>query len=92
MYKRKILSEKNICLDNGDGKKEIFRVQDFDLVPLDEEVYGKFFGGDSYVIKYTFENNGRPGYVIYFWQVPNHLDTVETYGRRRLLAIGYWLF
>ena len=55
--------------DDGKGNKEIFRVQDFDLVPLDEGVYGKFFGGDSYVIRYTYEKNGGPGYIIYFWQV-----------------------
>lgn len=27
-----------------------------------------FFGGDSYVIKYTYEKEGREQYIIYFWQ------------------------
>ena len=31
-------------------------------------MYGMFFGGDSYVIKYSYEKDGRAGYIIYFWQ------------------------
>lgn len=30
--------------------------------------YGQFFGGDSYVILYTYQKNGSEEYVIYFWQ------------------------
>ncbi len=35
---------------------------------MDESTHGFFFAGDSYVIKYSYEKEGRPGYVIYFWQ------------------------
>ena len=38
------------------------------MVPLDEDKFGMFFGGDSYVIKYSYEKGGRPGYIVYFWQ------------------------
>ena len=38
------------------------------MVPLDEDKFGMFFGGDSYVIKYSYEKSGRPGYIVYFWQ------------------------
>merc|ERR1719270_812633 len=31
-------------------------------------MYGLFFGGDSYVIKYSYELEGRPAYIVYFWQ------------------------
>lgn len=55
--------------DDSTGTKEIFRIEDFKLVPVDESVYGMFFGGDSYVIKYSYTNKeGRPGYIVYFWQ------------------------
>ena len=50
------------------GTKEIFRIEDFEMVPLDEDKYGFFFGGDSYVIKYSYEKEGRPAYIVYFWQ------------------------
>jgi len=35
---------------------------------VDPATYGMFFGGDSYVVKYTYEKNGRGSYIIYFWQ------------------------
>lgn len=51
--------------DDGSGEVEIFRVENFELVPVDAEAYGKFFGGDSYVIKYQYGSK----YIIYMWQV-----------------------
>ena len=54
--------------DDSQGTKEIFRIEDFEMVPLAEEKYGFFFGGDSYVIKYSYEIEGRPAYIVYFWQ------------------------
>ena len=41
------------------------------MVPItDESLDGKFFGGDSYVIRYTYQNSeGRDAYIVYFWQV-----------------------
>lgn len=56
--------------DNGEGEAEIWRVENFDLVPIAPETEGMFFGGDSYVIKYNYVNKrGGQGYVIYYWQV-----------------------
>ncbi|XP_068226728.1 gelsolin, cytoplasmic isoform X2 [Palaemon carinicauda] len=54
--------------DDGTGKIEIWRVEDFELQPVDESTHGFFFGGDSYVMKYTYEKEGRERYIIYFWQ------------------------
>ncbi len=41
------------------------------MVPVtDQNLHGKFFGGDSYVIRYSYKNNqGRDAYIVYFWQV-----------------------
>ena len=54
--------------DDSKGIKEIFRIENFEMVPMDEDKYGMFFGGDSYVIKYSYEKEGRPAYIVYFWQ------------------------
>ncbi|XP_065073533.1 gelsolin isoform X3 [Ochlerotatus camptorhynchus] len=54
--------------DNGQGDAEIWRVENFDLVPVEPHAYGMFFGGDSYVVKYEYHNKrGGHGYIIYFW-------------------------
>jgi len=54
--------------DDGTGKTEVFRVEDFELVPIDPNNNGFFFGGDSYVIRYTYNKAGREHVIIYFWQ------------------------
>jgi hypothetical protein len=59
--------------DDGNGEKEIYRVENFELAPVDPAAYGMFFGGDSYVIKYTYNISGRNRYIIYFWQVNTEL-------------------
>ena len=52
------------------GFSEIYRIEDFDMVPINDDLQGKFFGGDSYVIRYSYKNSeGRDAYVVYFWQV-----------------------
>jgi gelsolin len=55
--------------DDGSGNVEIWRIENFDMVPVEPEKYGMFFGGDSYVLKYTYRSKeGREGYIVYFWQ------------------------
>ncbi|XP_069161858.1 gelsolin, cytoplasmic isoform X3 [Procambarus clarkii] len=54
--------------DDGSGKIEIWRIENFELEPVDESAYGFFFGGDSYVMKYTYEISGNQRYILYFWQ------------------------
>ncbi|XP_076311001.1 gelsolin, cytoplasmic-like isoform X1 [Tachypleus tridentatus] len=54
--------------DDGSGQIEIWRIENFELAPIDSSIYGFFFGGDSYVLKYTYEKEGREMYIIYFWQ------------------------
>jgi hypothetical protein len=55
-------------VDDGSGKVEVWRVEDFELVPQERKLYGQFFAGDSYVILYTYEVDGVDNYIIYFWQ------------------------
>ncbi|XP_024086228.1 gelsolin, cytoplasmic [Cimex lectularius] len=54
--------------DNGNGIVQVFRVQNFELLPVEEENYGIFFGGDSYVIKYEYNSEFGRKYIIYYWQ------------------------
>jgi len=50
--------------DDGSGQVQMFRVEDFELEAVDPSCHGNLFGGDSYVIKYTYDE----GAIIYFWQ------------------------
>ena len=61
--------EQQALADDGSGKLEVWRIEDFEMAPVNESMYGQFFGGDSYVILYTYLKNGKENYIIYFWQV-----------------------
>ncbi|XP_033629661.1 advillin-like isoform X1 [Asterias rubens] len=54
--------------DDGTGTVKIWRIENFELVEQDQALYGQFFGGDSYVILYTYKVKGREQYIIFFWQ------------------------
>ncbi|KAJ7375648.1 hypothetical protein OS493_039843 [Desmophyllum pertusum] len=42
--------------------------EEHDLYPLEPNLHGVFFSGDSYVIKYSFTAHWRRQMIIYFWQ------------------------
>jgi len=60
--------EAQTLVDDGKGKIEIWRIENFEMQPVPKEQYGHFFGGDSYVILYTYLKNDKELHIIYFWQ------------------------
>jgi len=71
--------------DDGTGTIDLFRVENFKLQPVDKLLYGRFFGGDSYVLKYTYKDSvGKEKYIIYFWQ--GNASTQDEKGASALLA------
>lgn len=56
-------------LDDGSGELTIWQIVNFEKVPLKEELYGQFYGGDSYIVLYKYtDKRGAEQAVIYFWQ------------------------
>ncbi|XP_063780496.1 scinderin-like [Pseudophryne corroboree] len=51
-------------VDDGSGKVEIWRVESNGRIPVDPSTYGQFYGGDCYIILYTYPK----GQIIYTWQ------------------------
>lgn len=62
------LAAQTQMVDDGTGKCEIWRVEDFDLKPIRSQDIGLFYGGDCYVILYTYLVNGKENYIVYYWQ------------------------
>ncbi|KAL1458347.1 hypothetical protein WDU94_008506, partial [Cyamophila willieti] len=50
-------------VDNGKGTKTIWRIKDVELEPVDNSMYGVFFGGDCYLVHYKYEL----GDILYYW-------------------------
>eukprot|EP00904_Undaria_pinnatifida_P007549 jgi/Undpi1/3924/HiC_scaffold_16.g07292.m1 len=55
-------------VDDGSGDLQIWRVENFKLVEWPKEKYGQFYGGDCYVMLYTYFIGDKENYLIYFWQ------------------------
>ncbi|EAW93646.1 scinderin, isoform CRA_b [Homo sapiens] len=54
-------------VDDGSGKVEIWRVENNGRIQVDQNSYGEFYGGDCYIILYTYPR----GQIIYTWQGAN---------------------
>ncbi|XP_074051497.1 scinderin [Macrotis lagotis] len=51
-------------VDDGSGSVQIWRVENNGRIPVDPETHGEFYGGDCYIILYTYPK----GQIIYTWQ------------------------
>uniref|UniRef100_A0AAY4B285 Gelsolin-like domain-containing protein n=1 Tax=Denticeps clupeoides TaxID=299321 RepID=A0AAY4B285_9TELE len=77
-FKQEMLSPSECyLLDNGvDGKiflhhcfpPQIWRVEGGEKVPVDTSNFGQFYGGDCYLILYSYRTGGREKHIIYTWQ------------------------
>ncbi|EGC28995.1 hypothetical protein DICPUDRAFT_99974 [Dictyostelium purpureum] len=55
---------------HGVGQKEgltIWRIENFKVVPVPKETYGKFYDGDSYIILHTFKEGNSYKHDIHFF-------------------------
>lgn len=48
---------------------QVWRIENLELVPVEHQWYGFFYGGDCYLVLYTYEVHGKPHYILYIWQV-----------------------
>lgn len=58
------------CLGTGVSFcAQVWRIENLELVPVEHQWHGFFYGGDCYLVLYTYEVNGKPHYILYIWQV-----------------------
>lgn len=55
-------------VDDGKGKVQIWRAENGARVPVDPSSYGHFYGGDCYIILYSYRLGGPERHIIYTWQ------------------------
>ncbi|XP_060128082.1 advillin [Zootoca vivipara] len=68
LHARPELAAQERMVDSGEGKVEVWRVENLELVPVDHRWHGFFYGGDCYLVLYTYEVNRKPHYILYIWQ------------------------
>ncbi|XP_031430413.1 scinderin like a [Clupea harengus] len=68
LHSNKAMSAQHGMVDDGTGKVQIWRVEGGEKVPVEPSSYGGFFGGDCYLILYSYRLGGREQHIIYTWQ------------------------
>ncbi|XP_068458880.1 scinderin like b isoform X2 [Clinocottus analis] len=67
LHSNKAMAAQHGMVDDGKGKVQIWRVEG-ERVPVDPSAYGHFYGGDCYLILYSYRLGGREQHIIYTWQ------------------------
>ncbi|XP_069050005.1 gelsolin-like [Lepisosteus oculatus] len=68
LHSNKAMAAQHGMVDDGSGKVQIWRVEGGDKVAVDPSTYGQFFGGDCYLILYSYRAGSREQHIIYTWQ------------------------
>ncbi|KAM9848314.1 scinderin like a [Aulostomus maculatus] len=55
-------------VDDGSGNLKVWRVEGKGKVPVDPSTHGQFYGGDCYLLLYSYNAGGREKRIIYTWQ------------------------
>jgi len=56
-----------IFTDINQGKLKIWKIEDFEKIDHPSHLYSQFFGGDSYIVLYTYMLNNKEAHVIYYY-------------------------
>lgn len=85
LHENRELAAETQMFDDGSGRAEVWRVENFNLVPQEKHHMGKFFGGDCYVVKYSYPHPDYKNHVIYYWQ--GSKSSIDERGTSALKAV-----
>ncbi|XP_037554064.1 adseverin [Nematolebias whitei] len=68
LHSNNAMAAQHGMVDDGSGNVKIWRVEGKDKALVDPSSYGHFYGGDCYLVLYSYQDGGRQKYLIYTWQ------------------------
>ncbi|XP_049332585.1 scinderin like b [Astyanax mexicanus] len=68
LHSNNTMAAQHNMVDDGSGKVQIWRVEGGARVAVDPASHGQFYGGDCYLILYSYKLGGREQHIIYTWQ------------------------
>ncbi|KAJ7986406.1 hypothetical protein DPEC_G00339570 [Dallia pectoralis] len=68
LHSNQTMAAQHGMVDDGSGKVQMWRVENGDKVPVDPSSYGHFYGGDCYLVLYSYRAGSREQHIIYTWQ------------------------
>ncbi|XP_077390048.1 scinderin like a [Festucalex cinctus] len=86
LHHNKLMAAQHAMVDDGSGKLQVWRVEGGGRVAVDPSAYGQFFGGDCYLLLYTYRGDGGDKHIIYIWQ--GLKCTKDELGASAILAVA----
>ncbi|XP_014846463.1 PREDICTED: gelsolin-like [Poecilia mexicana] len=68
LHSNNAMAAQHGMVDDCSGKVQIWRVEGGDKAPVNPSSYGHFYGGDCYLVLYSYSDGGRQKHIIYTWQ------------------------
>ncbi|XP_077439812.1 scinderin like a [Vanacampus margaritifer] len=86
LHGNNLMAAQHGMVDDGSGKVQVWRVEGGGRVLVDASAHGQFFGGDCYLLLYSYNSGGRDKHIIYIWQ--GIRCTRDELGASAILAIN----
>ncbi|XP_060775704.1 scinderin like a [Neoarius graeffei] len=68
LHSNKVMAAQHGMVDDGSGEVQVWRIENGEKVPVDPSTYNQFYGGDCYLILYSYKQKGSEKHIIYTWQ------------------------
>ncbi|XP_059390520.1 advillin-like isoform X2 [Carassius carassius] len=62
------LAAQERMVDDGSGHIQVWRIENLELKEVNPSTFGQFYGGDCYLVLYTYNRANKPQYILYMWQ------------------------
>ncbi|XP_019745522.1 villin-1 [Hippocampus comes] len=68
LHARPELAAQQRMVDDASGDVKVWRIENLELAEVNPRTYGQFYGGDCYLVLYTYRVSSREQRVLYMWQ------------------------
>ncbi|XP_042365970.1 villin-1 isoform X2 [Plectropomus leopardus] len=68
LHARPELAAQQRMVDDASGDVKVWRIENLELAEVNPSTYGQFYGGDCYLVLYTYQRSGQQQYIVYMWQ------------------------
>ncbi|XP_039983459.1 villin-1 isoform X1 [Xiphias gladius] len=68
LHARPELAAQQRMVDDASGDVKVWRIENVELAEVNPTTYGQFYGGDCYLVLYTYQRANQQQYILYAWQ------------------------
>lgn len=54
----------------------MWRIENLELADVKTSMYGQFYGGDCYLVLYTYLKASQQHHILYMWEVSDSLSVM----------------